>query len=155
MEVNQLYPAIMIIVMTGMILGVGILTFDKFADAAKTPTTLNETVTFTGPAGSTTYDEVNSVSQMSNGTASCSAFNSAYACANWTADGDLSINSTFLDDEYYVVYNYDADSTTTTELGNVRDATATISSSWITLIITVVILAIILGMVIRSFGGRR
>jgi hypothetical protein len=51
------------------------------------------------------------------------------------------------------VYNYDADSKTTTELDNVRDAAATISSSWMTLIITVVILAIILTMVIGSFGN--
>ena len=40
-------------------------------------------------------------------------------------------------------------------LNDSRDALATISTSWLTLIVTVAVLAIILTLVIRSFGGRK
>ena len=40
-------------------------------------------------------------------------------------------------------------------LNDTRDALATISTSWLTLIVTVAVLAIILTLVIRSFGGRK
>lgn len=39
-------------------------------------------------------------------------------------------------------------------LNNTRDALSSISTSWLTLIVTVAVLAIILTLVIRSFGGR-
>lgn len=42
-----------------------------------------------------------------------------------------------------------------TSLNNTRDAISSISSSWLTLIVTVAVLAIILTLVIRSFGGRK
>jgi hypothetical protein len=42
-----------------------------------------------------------------------------------------------------------------TSLNQTRDALATISTSWLTLIVTVAVLAIILTLVIRSFGGRK
>jgi hypothetical protein len=46
-------------------------------------------------------------------------------------------------------------STANTSLVNTRDAIATVSTSWLTLIVTVAVLAIILTLVIRSFGGRK
>ena len=153
MEVKQLYPAIMLFVLTGMILGVGILTFDKFADAAKDPTALTEQLTFVARASTATYDELNSVASIDNVSATCTLFNSAYACANWTEAGAITLNSSFTHGIYNITYNYDADSATTSAVDDVRDATATISSSWMTLIITVVVLAIILSLVIGSFGG--
>ena len=153
MEVKQLYPVIMLFVMVGMVLGIGILTFDKFADAVKTPTTVNDTVAMTAGVGAATYDELNSVTSAGNSTFLVTKFNEAGTDAlNWTEAGVITMNTT-VDGNIWVVYNYDADSKTTTELDNVRDAAATISSSCMTLIITVVVLAIILTMVIGSFGN--
>jgi hypothetical protein len=85
MELNQLYSAVLLFVLVGMIIGVGILTLDKFA-----------------------------------------------ATSGVTSTAGTALNDT-------------------------RDAIATISSSWLTLIVTIVALAIILTLVVRSFGnmGRR
>lgn len=85
MELNNLYQFVLLIVLVGMILGVGVLTLDKFSVSSG----------ITDPAG-------------------------------------------------------DAINATRTEL-------AKIATDWIGLIITVVVLAIILFLVIRSFGagGRR
>lgn len=83
MELNQLYQFVLLIVLVGMILGVGILTLDKF-----------------------------STSSGVTGTAS-------------------------------------------TAINNTRAELAKIPSDWLGLIVTVVILAIILFLVIRSFGAAR
>jgi hypothetical protein len=148
----------MLFVMVGMVLGVGILTFDKFANAVKTPTTINDTVVMTAGVGTATYDEINSVSSAGTGTFLVTKFNDAGTDAlNWTEAGVITMNTT-VNGNIWVVYNYNADSKTTTELDNVRDAITTISNSWFSLIITVVVLAIILTMVIGSFGtfgGRK
>lgn len=81
MEVNQLYQFVLLIVLVGMILGVGILTLDKFS----------------------------------------------------TSSG--------------------VTNTASTAINETRAELAKISSDWLGLIITVAILAIILFLVVRSFGG--
>lgn len=45
--------------------------------------------------------------------------------------------------------------TAATAINNTRDAITPIASTWLPLIVTVAVLAIILGLVIRSFAGRR
>ena len=42
-----------------------------------------------------------------------------------------------------------------TAINNTRDALTPIASTWLPLIVTVAVLAIILTLVIRSFGGQR
>lgn len=82
MEVGDLYQFVLLLVLVGMILGVGILTLDKFS----------------------------------------------------TSTGVTSAASTAINDT--------------------RDAIADISSTWLSLIVTVAVLAIILTLVIRSFAQR-
>lgn len=57
MELKQLYPLVLIIVLIGMILGVGILVLDKFQEANQTSaaanTSLAGTVTAMAPIAST------------------------------------------------------------------------------------------------------
>jgi len=45
--------------------------------------------------------------------------------------------------------------TASSAINDTRDALAPIGSTWIPLIVTVAVLAIILGLVIKSFGGAR
>lgn len=82
MEVGQLYQLVLLLVLIGMILGVGVLVLDKFAQTSGV-----------------------------------------------TATAALAINNT-------------------------RDAITPIASTWLPLIVTVAVLAIILTLVIRSFAGQ-
>lgn len=82
MEVGQLYQLVLLLVLIGMILGVGVLVLDKFAQTSGVTTT-------------------------------------AAAAIN-----------------------------------NTRDAITPIASTWLPLIVTVAVLAIILTLVIRSFAGQ-
>jgi len=83
MEIGQLYQFVLLIVLVGMIIGVGVLTLDKFSTSSGVTTTAQ------------------------------TAINAAR-----------------------------------TEVGG-------IATSWLGLIVTVAVLAIILGLVISSFGNRR
>lgn len=154
-EVKDLYPIVSFLVLCGILLGVGILTFDRFGDAVKTPTDLNETIAMTAGVGATTYDELNSFTSAGNGTFLVTTFNGAGgAVLNWTEPGAVHMNNT-VTGNIWVVYNYDADSKATDAMDDVGSAAASISSNWLTLIVTVICLAIIMGLVIRSFGGGK
>lgn len=83
MEVGELYSFVLLLVLVGMIIGVGVLTLDKFSQ------------------------------------------------------------TTGLTD------------TAETAINNSRDAITPIASTWLPLVVTIVVLAIILGIVIRSFSMRR
>jgi hypothetical protein len=83
MEIRDLYSFVLMLVLVGMLVGVGILTLDKFA----------------GTSGI-------------------------------TADASTALNDS-------------------------RDALAEIPSTWLVLLVTIVILGIIMGVVIRSFGGQQ
>lgn len=160
MELRELQPFVIMIILIGMVLAVGLLTLDKLGTAAKDSTIVtNETVVFLNGAGSTANDDVTSVTYVGNGTADCTVFNTALWCANWTTAGAITMNdSTFagplVNGSYNVSYVYDADSTTTTVTANTNSALSAIASNWLTLIITIVALAIILTLVIRSFSNR-
>ena len=82
MEIRDLYGFVLLLVMVGMLIGVGILTLDKFG----------QTGGITGAAS--------------------------------------------------------------TALNNARDALAEIPSTWLTLLVTIVVLGIIMGVVIKSFSGQ-
>ena len=160
MELQELTPFVLMIVLTGMILGVGILTLDNLGDAVKKSTDIvNESVTFIGAGlGSTANDEVTEITYVGNGTIDCTVFNTALWCANYTDAGAITLNaSTFTDvtANYNVSYTYDADVSTTTVTTDVNSALGAISTTWLALIVTVFVLAIILVLVIRSFKQGR
>ena len=213
------------IVFVGLILGVGILVMDKFGEAAKTSTTIvNDTVTFSGGTGTTTNDDLTSLTSIVNESGSFTYLSSTYNFTsagvinmdknltdvvnesvaavgaasvsltsndvtvitsivnetgavnyrtpqdyNFTEAGSITFarnisNNTVLvtytynrenDGDHLVSYVYDKDSTATTSLGNTASAISDISTSWLSLIITIAILAIILSLVIRSFAVKR
>lgn len=157
MEFEQLQGFILLLVLLGMILGVGVLILDKFGIAVKDSTTItNEAVTITSGAGQLANDDVTSMSFFGNET-----INSSFTGIdfdeeiNWTTAGVIAVNGTFTDGAYNASYVYDADSTSTTTLAATTTAVAAISTTWLGLIVTIAILAIILTLVIRSFGGQK
>jgi len=157
MEINELFKFVLIIVLTGMIIGVGVLTLDKFGSAVKTDTASLAAVTFTAGVGTTANDDVTSINYITNGTFYLTGANATSPLTNVTTAGVISTYVDVTPGAYNVSYQYDADSPATTALASGRDEVSNVSTVWLGLIVTIAILAIILTMVIRSFsfGGKR
>lgn len=154
MNMKDLYPFVFLMLMVGMLLGVGILAMDAFGNAVKTSTNVvNESVAIAGQAGSSANDDVTAWSYFGNSSINCVAPNPI--CVNVSSGGAVRTNSSFANATYQLSYTYDADSVGTTALSNVVTAVAPIASTWLPLIVTVAVLAIILGIVVTSFAGRR
>lgn len=151
---QELYKYVLLLVAIGMLIGVGILTFDRFGIAVKEDANIvNETIAIAGRSGTTTNDDVTAVTYFGNSTYNCAPANSA--CVNFTTAGAITANSTFANASYQISYTYDRDSTGTTVLSSMATAVSPIASTWLPLITTVLVLAIILTMVIASFGNQR
>lgn len=146
---------VLIILLVGLIAGVGVLVLDKFGTTVTDTTTVaGETITITTLAGSTTYADqgVTSVTFVGNSTVSC-VLNSNPVCGNFTSAGAITLNTSFEDGSTMnISYVYSANSSTTDAVHFSRDAVADIPEDWLSLIVTIGILAIILGLVLASFS---
>ena len=152
MEVKDLQGIVLILVLVGMILGVGLLVLDSFRTAVPDVDYYNETVTKNTAVNSTltnsniltlaVHSKTNStILTAGNYTRTDSAvhwFGAAYNSSAFWAVGTYT--------------NYD--SKAGLALSNTVTAIAPIASTWMSLIVTIAILAIILGLVIRSFRAR-
>lgn len=163
METKDLTRFVLMIVLIGMVIGIGILTFDKFGDAtSETTTVANESVTVTAGAGSLAGYNILTVTSFADNQSTLTSGILTSATITWdTTAGSFVVNTSnptlnwTAANTYYVYYTYDKNSTTTDTMGDVRSAVTPIASTWLPLVVTVVILAIILGIVLNSFAKRR
>lgn len=159
MDVKDLYPFVYVIVLVSLVLGVGVLVFGNFGDAVRiSQTVTNESVTFTAGVGALANSWITSVSFVGNqtvGTGGGGAID--FRTVNFSSRGNNSIwvNSTFSSTPYNVTYTYGQQSSASLIMSNGTSAVTPIATTWIPLIVTVASLAIILLLVIRSFGRRR
>ena len=155
MEWKDLSGFVVLLVLVAMVLGIGLITFDKFGDAAKATAPISEEAIAIADdgTGTTTNDDVISISSLKNETGDIVLILTDPTTFNWSSDGNIWTNISWADN-LNITYVYKADSTTTTVMGNAVDATTPIASTWIPLIVTVSVLAIILGLVITSFARR-
>ena len=160
MNYNDLTSFVLILVVVGLMVGVGVLALDKFGDATKESTVItNES--FTVPAANATVTlsngNITTFTQILN--ASGSTWTSTQysidlttGVLNNTGNTGACTNGTTC----YAYYTYDEyDTTSATAIDAGRDAVGAVSNTWLTLIVTIGILAIILGLIIGGFGGRR
>ena len=167
MELNQLPNFVIIFVAIGMLLGVGILVFDSFGTASKVLSGVeNDSTTFT--KWNTTYSldhgnltafyslknasgvviaPDNYTVDLTAGTIRLINYSAYPGTENATAYEGGKLNAT------YDYYNYDTQ--TSDVMDNAVRAASPISSTWMPLIVTVIILALVLAIVIRSFSTRR
>ena len=128
---------------------------------------LNETITFVGGTIDAVYTNITSVESVANKTKDYTSW--INTGINWTTAGVFTSNASFTTGElqinytfdwislgkHDVTYFYDKDSTSTTTVGYVNTSIGIIASTWLPLIVTIVILSIILTLVIRSFVTKR
>lgn len=150
MELKNLIPIVTTFLLIGLLLGVGLIVFDAFGTAAKSRQTItNETVTFTSGATQLQHYPVFGISYVWNATKTLHS--SEY---NWTSDGRI-VTNVSIAKPFNVTYAGSRNTTATGTMGSMVNATSPISTTWLPLIITIAILAIVLFLVIRSFNRGR
>jgi len=159
MEIKELTGFVLLLLMVGMVLAVGVLVLDKFGTATQTETAVShENITVAASASTLTYHDIVSISWIANGTQNkTTGFNVVGSQVNFTARGIVVQTANWSDQWYEITYAYDKNESSTDTLTDTRAAITPISTTWMSLIVTVVILSLILMLVIRSFsfGNRR
>ena len=140
-------------------MGIGIIVLDQFGDATKDSTVvLNESITVASGVATPANDDILSIQYLvnaSNGQDFLIANNeSDSALVNITGQDSDTIKIGRNDGNYNISYTYDADSEATTATFGTRDAVDDFVT-WIPVIIIIIAAAIILGLVMRSFGQGR
>lgn len=152
----KILPAmILLIVVIGMLTGVGVLLLDKFGTAVKTTENIfTENVTLTAGAGNFANDELVTFSECFDDRNS-SILTTAQCNSTNLPAGEVTVTTVLAIDAILVNYTYKADSFTTTNLGFARDAVADIAEDWLALIVTILVLALILGLVVGGFAANK
>ena len=156
MDVKDLPKIVLGMVLVGMLLGVGILIFDSFGSAVRDELAVtNESVTTASETATLANRNILSITGFSNNSAVEYTLNASDI--NFTAETGVIVVSgvNIVDGGYNVSYTYDHNSTTSTVMGSAINATSSIATTWLSLLITIIVLAIILGIVIHSFGAKR
>lgn len=156
MEANQLIPSVLLFVLVGMMVGVGVLALDKTANAAKVSSNVvDETVVVATGTATATYDDWTALTDFANINGSISEGNfTKNVDVNWTVGGVIVVNrGKITDGNANLTYTYDADTTATTTLQAGRDEVGKVATVWLGLVITILILAIIITLVVKSFGN--
>ena len=159
METKDLFSLVLLLVMVGMILGVGVLTLDKYQRAVRNTGTA--TVAATNYSGVSEIDLaqtycLSAVSMVNNTNAAASWDKTTYNISVTNGDDCVFHVGAFPSDMLYnFTYTYGVATASTTVALNVNTAIVAISTTWLPLIVTVAVLAIILTLVIGSFGANK
>lgn len=159
MEYQKIPSMVLLLVSVALIVGVGVLLFDKFSDATKTSTAAtDENVVISSTLGTLTNDELvsNSNVGIGNATISCFLLDNP-ACGNVTSYelGTIDLNASFQDGTYKANYSYYADSKASLTSDAAGTGIGDIADTWMSLIVTILVMAIIIGMVVYSFNNKR
>jgi len=158
MEIEKLSGIVLLFVMVGMVLGVGILVHDKFGEASKEKILIEQDtfVWTTSPVSNVSLSHGNLTSLLyitnATGTGVCPTGNYTvfldeglvYTYGNSSQCNDtMTVNATY--------YYYEYETATKDVMSDIVSAESAISTSWLSLLITIIILGIIMTLVIRSF----
>ena len=157
MEYKDLTAFVLMLVMIGLIAGVGVLVLDRFGTSGGVTISTgvtNETHAFSSNVFTTTYID-QGIYAVSIGNSSVT-----YACAvagsancNYSSlTGIVTGSQTIGDDSISANYTYLKNSSVTTTVHAARNAISDIPEDWMSLIVTIGVLAIILGLVLMSFS---
>ena len=156
MDTSKLYPAILLITLTIILTAVGVLIADKMAIEVREPantidygvtcvellptvcTTTNTPLLAVLNITNSTGKEVPAVNYTINST----ALGKIIIIGNWSGGTG---------NKYNLSYTYDKDTAATDSLEAGRDAVTSINTSWMNIIILVMVMSIIITLVISSF----
>ncbi|RPI76042.1 MAG: hypothetical protein EHM47_00965 [Ignavibacteriales bacterium] len=161
MELKNLYPVVITLILIGLLLGIGIFilssienTVDETTSATATQEVLTQAELIAGTEldGSAYRDGSCGTVSIQNGTSGATL-----TAGNYTQTDCLIVNTTsdYVDSSWYVNYTitYSADTQASTAInqtiGGIGDF-----ADWIPIIVVVIAAAIVLGIVLSSFGRQ-
>lgn len=160
MEAAQIKVLALIVILTGMLVGVGVLTLDKFGDATyDTNTVATERIVWPAVNGTVSFAHGNvsqllSIANTSGTTVPSSNYTLALSTGVLTALDNTSgivADGDNVDVSYYWI---EYDSKAAVALDSARDTVSGINTTWLSLIITISVLSIIMVLVITGFGRQ-
>ena len=168
MKLDDLYPAVITLLLIGVVLGIGIFILTELGDNLSTTvgTVTNETglginstvttVDYATAAGFNSF-ALSSCFANATGGGTLGTPNQSIVAANWTtvADTGTITNATALEwDDVKCSYTYKYGTEASSVVDTTKTATATFAD-WIAIIVVVIAAAIVLGIVLSSFGRRQ
>lgn len=161
MELNKIYPLVIAIILSGIILGVGVLVMQNFEDAELVSTAVtDENITLlNGTAVDLTYDRLVSVSTVQvNGTTTISSGN--YTVGSTGLEGTegtitLTSGATYNNSWALINYTYNADSSASASIDDAEGAISGFASDWLPIIIIAAAASIVLFIIIGALGRRK
>ena len=153
MDINDLGRVVLMFMVLGILVGVAVITWDKFGDAAKTTETVTQQVTTgLGYAATLAQDDTVVCTVFTNGTITGTIGDTV----NCTSAGALTTSTIYVNGtSYNVTYTYKLSGQTTTSMTDMINATTPITTSWVSLLVVVIILAIVIGIVLNSFAFKQ
>lgn len=159
MELGDLAKTVLFLFLIGLVLATGILVVDKFGRVSRTTTSVTSTGLNLTAAGSNDFSQTYCIgfTSVSNSTTSFATTNLHYSNADGCVVSNDAIAGCGPEAAAYcnITYTYGATTDTATTMINWNTGLSAISSSWLPLIITVMVLAIVLGLVLSSFTAGR
>ena len=151
-DMNSLWTLVMVLFLSGLLLGVGILTLEKFGDTVEESATItDEQVTIASNTGQLAHWDITGISEFYNTTNESQSH--TLTSANFTYNGAVTVASVN-DGVWNTTYTYDKDTNATQTMDNSISALIPVASDWMPLIVTVAVLSIVLGLVLSSFAMR-
>jgi len=163
MSIGDLYPAVLTVLLIGLMLGIGLFVLSTLHRSISVDLTTTEgdtnvstgTSTLTAASGAQFYLDSVTTIVYNNGTTIGTNYTTTTAgVITWGADivaealsSDQNVNATF-------VYNYDAtgmpETAVTSTIGGIDDF-----AGWIAIIVVVIAAAVVIGIVLSGFGAKR
>jgi hypothetical protein len=158
MEMKSLIGFSLLLISIGILLAVGILMMGKFSDAARVSTVVqNESFVMPLKNAAVTLGntDITTFTKVLNETGDVlPAANYTITKATGVLNNTGNITGFATGMTLYAYYTYDEyDTPAATSVGAVSDELSGIATNWLGLIIIVMIAAIVLGLVMRSFAG--
>ena len=159
MSIGDMYPAILTILMVGIVLGVGLYVLSTFHTAIGTDYAGTQDAINTSTGTTTLTDAALAEFKLgtltttyTNGSALTNFTDTDAGVITWGADIVAGAATSLVNVTY--AYNYDA--TDSPEEGVTTTITGLATfADWIAIIVVVIAAAIVLGVVLSSFGGKR
>lgn len=164
MEYKEIYMVVFVLVIVGFLVGVGMYGLDKFSTASKDITTLtNETINcslFGRQTKNITLanDEVTEIVEIRNNTQFSFVSGTDFKEVDYYRGQVELINASKWNTAVQhcnVTYKYRANSDASSAIDNTTTEIGNIPNLWLSLIVTIAVLAIILGMITKSFLAKR
>lgn len=154
-ETSGLYKFVLAMVLVGFLVGISALLLDKTSVEVKTTSSaLNENISFTSQSGTTSNNEVVALLNCYDATNKSTMEVNVNCTLNNKDTGILKLDASYGSPiTVQTNYTYKKDTTSSLNFDASTSAVGSVASSWMSLIITIMVLSVVLGLVIVGFSG--